>query len=202
MKYNTHIFKITFTGIMLALVIIFQFLERYMVLVPFIFNINLSIIFILLTTFVAGFSYSLILQLLRWAIGPALSTGYNTMNLYGMTISFLVIFIFTSLAFIAYKSKILHSKQPIIISMGLITIFTSLLITVFNGLFILDGWAKVLNISIHNNRDGISKIWGINSYWGAVFAVFLTGNLINLGIATFVFVISYKPLKSFLATKR
>ena len=182
---------------MLSLVILFQFLEKYMVLVPGIFNINLSVIFILLSTFVVGFWYSLILQLLRWAIGPALSSGYNLIELYGMTVSFLVIFIFTSLAFIAYKYKLLHSKRPIILSLILITLITTFIITIFNGLFIIDGWAKVLHISIPGTRAWVASIWGINSYWGAIFAIFILGNFINLGIASFVFTLSYKPLKNF-----
>ncbi|RTZ68164.1 MAG: hypothetical protein DSZ21_02350 [Tenericutes bacterium] len=110
-----------------------------MPLAGYFFKINLSIVFILFTTFVAGYGYSFILQLIRLVIGPSMSSlGYSDPGMFGMAISFFAIFIFTSLAYLAYKTKLIKSKGPIILSLIIITLITSLIMTLANGLFLVD----------------------------------------------------------------
>jgi riboflavin transporter FmnP len=137
-KSRGIVFKISFTGIMLALVILFQFLEQFTPFFGTFVKLNFSLLFILPVFYFAGPQYGIMVLLGRFFIGPALSKySYAPFEnvaqfilLFCSVIVIITMYIFSSL----FKKIKSHNLKVILIS-SLTVLTSSIILTVINGLF-------------------------------------------------------------------
>jgi len=183
MHYSRLNFKIALTGMLLGAAMLFQYLSQFMPLVPGLMDINLSFIFIVPIFFLADYKFGMIALLIRMVLGPAIQKGYSSPEMIGHFVLFVTSLIFIHLLLLAKKLKVIKNKYAMYISIGSIVILTSLIMTILNGvLFVpLYMWSFGYGFSYQ-----ISSWGGVQNYWAVVFAVFTTGNLINLSISSFV----------------
>ena len=203
--YTNNInFKITFSGIMLGLVIVFQYLEQFMPMFNLFMNINLSLIFIMATIFVAGYRWGIVLLLLRFIIGPAISPlGYSPIGMWSHFILLSVGAIFMTIFIFLKKvlSKLISNEKISLVLVSLISIIsTSIIVSLLNGsLFTPMYWHLMngINFSINESYLVYEKIKGIAffnipNYWVGMFVAFGVGNLVKFTIISIGFISIWK----------
>ena len=206
---NNINFKITFSGIMLGLVIVFQYLEQFMPMFNLFMNINLSLIFIMATAFIAGYKWAIGLLLLRLIIGPSISPlGYSSLGMWShfvllsMGIIFMTVFIVLKKAFL----KFITNKKISLILVSLISIIsTSIIAGLLNGvLFTPMYWHLMnnINFSINESYWVYEKIKGItffniSNYWVGMMVAFGIGNLLKFTIISVGFISIWKIIKHY-----
>ena len=193
------VFDIALTGMMLALVIIFQYLEQYMSwLSSESLKINISLLFILITWLISGFPWAILLLLIRFIITPAFSSfqyseigWYSSFLLLFLEVLFILLFICT---YSLLKKKIVNANILLITSLVLTLIISVVLFTFLNGVFITPLFWKLLfptekipwfpkivyYYKTHSNF--YIGLLGIKNYWAGIWILFGTGNLFKFTI--------------------
>lgn len=199
MKNKSTIFKISFTGIMLSLVILFQFLEQFMPFGEFGFvKFNFSIIFIFATAFIAGMPWAYFLLILRFAIGPALGQGgYNEFAIIGHIILMVSGVLLLSLFWITTKiTKFNKLWKYIVVSIS-ITLIVSLIMSLLNALVFTrwyfaafsGSWTILPFNEAYEQYDNVKfAYFFIPNYWWGNIAVYGVFNIINISAC---FIINY-----------
>ncbi len=209
-KNKSVIQRISLSGIFFALVILFQFLETYMPFGDTYMNLNFSLLFILPVFYFAGPQYGLGIIVLRLIIGPAMSKlGYSSIGMVSHLI--LMISSLTAIGFMSLYSTLFHNiksnnKKLILISISTV-ISTALILTLLNGLFFTPmywhvyGYIDSVSIELAKRiYPSISiKFFFIPSYWGGIFVVFLTGNLLKFSLVYVIYFPMSKVLRVFLS---
>ena len=203
MHYSRLNFKIALTGMLLGVAMLFQYLSQFMPLVLGLMDINLSFIFIVPIFFLADYKFGMIALLIRMILGPAIQKGYTSPEMIGHFVLFVTSFIFIHLLLLAKKLKVIKNKYAMYISIVSVVILTSLIMSLLNGvLFIpLYEWSFGNGFMWPFGNQFSNKIfaWGIENYWAVVFAIFTTGNLINLSISSFALIGILRVKKAHLA---
>lgn len=192
-KERSVIQKITFTGMMLSLVLLFQFLEKFMPLGFGYVNINITLLFILPVFYLNGFWYGVGVLLLRFGLGPLVSSGnYSTLNMVSQfvllaceSIAILYMFLFSHLFDFIKK----HILKLVVISSATI-IATSITAALLNGMLFTPLYWYVLGYiespTISNAMEAYpyakELYFFIPSYWPAMFGVYITANIIKFSI--------------------
>lgn len=209
--YTNNInFKITFTGMMLALVILFQYLEQFMPIFHTFMNINLSIIFIMTTLYIVGFGWSISLILLRFIIGPSVGAwGYSALGIWSQFILLVMGFIFMMIFWISHKfifKNINNEPKKLFITSIVSILITSFLGALFNGILFTPMFWYISSIqdshSIYDSKITYSKIYiihffGISNYWIGMFVIFGIDNIIKYTIISFSFISLWKIIKHY-----
>ena len=211
--YTNNInFKIAFTGMMLSLVILFQYLEKFMPIFEIFMKMNLSLVFIMATLYVAGLSWASLLLILRFSIGPAVGKyGYSTLGIWNHTILLvmgsLFIIIFYSLDKISHKIKINNNVRLLIISIISVLII-SLIGPLLNGLLFTPVYwylvpeRPIPTASLYDAKNAyqILKVpffFGIPNYWGGMYAAYGLGNFLKYSLICAVFIPMWKIIKRY-----
>lgn len=204
-KRHNLVYRITITGIFFALVLLFQYFEKFMPFINTYLKLNFSLIFILPIFYLAGPFLGLFVLILRFIFGPLLGTlGYDLAGI----IAHLILFISTIITlFIYFLNTFLFKKINNLKYRYLITAITTIVITAFilailNGLLFtpLFWWAfKYLPIISYNDaklmyqQNEFIQIahFGLKNYWAGILVVYIFGNMFNLSI---IFLVNY-PLE-------
>ncbi|NQZ66030.1 MAG: ECF transporter S component [Mycoplasmatales bacterium] len=210
--YTNNInFKIAFTGIMLGLVLLFQYLEKFMPIMNLFININLSIVFIITTLYITDWKWAMILLIIRFIMGPAVSgMGYSVIQIWSHFILFVMGFVYMGLfvlihRFIFRKYKSNYGKL-LIISFGLTIIVTSLIGAFLNAVFFFPIYIYIIEGSSGSLFDSAKAAYdsskdfaffGIPNYWLGMFAAFGVGNLIKYSVVSAIFVPLWKIVKRY-----
>lgn len=170
--------KASFTGIMMSITLIFQYIERFVPLNIGIFNVNLSFLFILPIFYLNGFHFGFLAMIIRFIAGPLFSpTGYATLIVY------INIFV-TEMILVGLLNffGILYYEKENKIILTLISGFTSIILIspLLNGLLFFPMMLMVITdinrISPKLATEGFAKLrgffFGIQSYWGGMFATY------------------------------
>ena len=193
MSYKNDIFKITFSGIMFSLVMFFQYIEKFMPLNMGWVKLNISILFILITFYVIGLKYAIILIILRFLVGPGLGSGYTNIGFWNHFILLTYDSIFM-LFLIIIKKKTGSFLQGILI--GIFGV--SLLSGPLNGLLfvpvyfdMLSNNGFIISVNLNSAMQSYSHVkelmyFGVPSYWGGMFAVYTLASLIKFAIVGFI----------------
>lgn len=205
--------KIALTGVFFGLVILMQWLEQFMPFGDTYLKLNFSLLFILPIFYFAGPAFGITVLFLRFAIGPSVSSlGYSLEGLIGHFILFIsttcaIVFMYIySLLFAKINN---HNLKTIYISIATV-LSTSLVLTLFNGLFFTPlywwvfGYVKTAFVSkeVTSVYSYVKYMFfGIPTYWGGIFAVYLSGNLVKFGLIYIVFYPMSKVLRNFLIQK-
>ncbi len=185
--------KMAFTGIFLGLVLLLQFLSKYMPFADTYINLNLSLLFILPIFYYSGPLWGILVLLLRLALGPAISgTGYPMQYM----VAHLILFICSSVTiglmyiFSSVFSKIKKHNLKVILIITSTLITTSLILTVLNQVFFTPlfwySFKFTKTFSISQSIDVYQfvkiKFFMIPNYWAGTFATYFAGNLAKYGI--------------------
>lgn len=207
---NNTTFKITFSGLMLGLVILFQYLEKFMPIMDIYMSINLSIVFIMATIYVTGMRWAFLLLILRFIIGPAIgSTGYSTIGIWDhfILLSVGLIFMNTFFVFHKYIFRFISNEKINLLSTSVVSIIiTSLLGAFLNGVIFTPMYWHLMNFqddaSISAAKESYKWVYpiaffGIPNYWAGMITAFGVGNLIKYSIASFAFIVLWKAVKHY-----
>ncbi|OYD27179.1 hypothetical protein EI74_0082 [Mycoplasma testudineum] len=91
--------KMVFSALMLTLVLLFSFLATLSGVFNFL-NIDISIIFILITIVVAGYPFGFLLLILKLAIGPSFNGSYHAIGMIGHLLVFIAFLTFITLFYL------------------------------------------------------------------------------------------------------
>ena len=193
MTYKNNAFRVSFVAIMLALIFLFQFLEKFMSLGMGYVKLNISIIFIIVTYFVIGLKYSLLLFILRFAFGPAIgSNGYSDIGFWSHFILLVYGFLFFATFILMYKwsNNLTMSIMFAIFKIALISgLLNGLLFTPVYWAIFKDGYGLPVNLAKTQETYAYLKdiaFFGISDYWGGMFAIYTLTNVIKFSIVGFV----------------
>lgn len=189
---------------MLALVILFQFLEKYMPFGDFGFvKFNLSLAFILVAVAHVGYIWGGSLLILRFVFGPLLSgEGYAPMSVIGQVILLIAGLIAISLFWVfksrngkyttwqkLYKTFIVIGLTSVIMAILNAVVFTPWYLGAFNG----GSWTSVgLKEAINQYQYITPFYFGIPNYWAGMLTVYTVFNIINM---LMIVVITFPLLK-------
>ena len=192
------IFDITLTGTMLALVVVFQYLEQFMPWLGGALKINLSLVFIIMSWMISGYPWMIFLLLVRFVIGPSASLfSYTSIGIYSSFILlfseavFLINFI---MFFYIFNFIIKNEMLGLILILLCSTIVTTLFLTLMNGLWIspiywhlfapsIPLYPKIINY--YHNTSGLHMyLFFIPNYWEGIWLVMGTGNLLKFAIVS------------------
>ncbi len=185
--------KMAFTGIFLGLVLLLQFLSKYMPFADTYINLNLSLLFILPIFYYSGPLWGVLVLLLRLVLGPTISgTGYAMQFMVAhfilfmcSTVTIILMYIFSSM----FSKMKKHNLKVILIIMSTL-ITTSLILTMLNQiLFTPLFWYSFKFTKTFSISESIKvyqfvkiKFFMIPNYWAGTFATYFAGNLAKYGI--------------------
>ncbi|CAM9099162.1 MPN527 family putative ECF transporter permease subunit [Mycoplasma marinum] len=204
-SHKSVIHKIVFTGLFLGLVILFQYLERFMPLGFGFIKVNLTLLFILPIFYFAGPLYGILVLFVRYIVGVGMSGGFNQISMVSHLI-LLICSIVTIILMYIYSSlfnKIKSHNLKVVLILLSTLVTTSLILTGLNQIFftplyfaVLEkgGFKFSLNKSIQTYQYIKMVYFNIDNYWAGTFAAYFTGNIIKYSI---VFII-YFPLSKVL----
>lgn len=195
---NRTVFNIALSGIFLALVLIFQFLSSQFFSVFGFLNINFTVVFIIVLYLATNYKYALAMLVLRFLISPAVGSGYTIIGILGHFIllisdlSYIIIFVVFHVIFIKYSKVNIYLN--IALSFSIATILNALWMSILNGLIFTPLYLSLFSkgtipanfIYYVENPPSIIDVFGINSYWGIIFALYLSFNLINFTLVSFI----------------
>lgn len=206
MRYSkNNAFKVAITGMMLSLVLLFQFLERFMPFAETYMRLNISLIFIIATIYLAGFSWAFLILILRFIIGPAVGiAGYDVIALWSHFILFIsgLTFILIFLGFKLLFKSVKKDNVKIALSLIIAVLISSFINAILNGVFYTPVYfwlyklAPDASIASAQIAYKSAKIFffGIPDYWAGIFAVYILGNLIKYMIISVLFVSIWKVI--------
>ncbi len=208
---NNISFKIAFTGMMLSLVILFQYLEKFMPIMDLFVKINLSIVFIMTAFYIVGWEWAMTLLLIRFFIGPAISSyGYSTLSIWShfilLTMGFIYMMTFVLIHKFIFKKYSTNKTLLLIISLTSTIIIVSLIGAFLNAILFspvywyIMGFQKDISISASVKSYEYVKyihFFGIPNYWAGMFAAFGLGNLIKYSVVSTIFVALWKVIKHY-----
>lgn len=201
--------KITLSAIMLTLVLIFHFLEKFIPLNFGYLKLNFSLLFILPIFYLCGFKWGFLLVVLRFIFGWALG-GYNILAL----ISQLILLTYEMIAILAlyfysylFRGKLLNKtlqlKYITILCLTILT--TSLSATILNVLVFFPLFLALIGqqpfslawtIEQYNQSHYIFFLF-IPNYWFGTSVVYLIGNMIKFSSIFILYWPLSKILRSF-----
>ena len=208
-RYTNNInFKISFSGMMLGLMILFQFLEKFMPIGGLYMSMNISIIFVVASIYITGYWWAILLLILRFAIGPAVGLGYDLTQVWSHTILLISGFIYMNLFIIfhRYVFRKLDSKLNLLLT-GVITIISSsLIMAMLNGVILSPIYWQLLGYTKHPSiseaKTAYSYVYevaflGIPNYWAGMLTAFGLGNLAKYTVTTICFIALWKVVKHY-----
>lgn len=179
--------KAAFSGIMMSITLLFQYIERYVPLNLGMVNINLSFLFILPIFYLSGFLFGFSSMIIRFLVGPLFApTGYATMIVFTnllITETILIgLIYFFSLVFYKKNDRLFYTLTLSFISILIIS-------PVLNGLVFFPILLMVLTdidkIDAEIAAEGFDKFrgffFGIRNYWGGMFATYGTLAAVTYG---------------------
>lgn len=210
--------RIAITGVFLGLTILFHFLEKFMPFGGTFIKINLSLLFILPIFYFAGPFFGISVICIMFGIGFALSTEPTIQRIVSQFI--LLFATFSTIGFMYLYSFVFskienHNKKVLLISISTVISITFLL-TFLNAIWFtpMYMWAfgKDSNFKIVNHPFDIPSAikmysefpfyrlahFGIPNYWGGIFAVYITGNLVKFGVIYALYYPLSKVLRQYL----
>ncbi|TCG11518.1 MPN527 family putative ECF transporter permease subunit [Mycoplasma todarodis] len=204
--------KIAFTGVFLGLVLLLQFLSRYMPFADTYIKLNFSLLFILPIFYYAGPIWGILTLLLRFAMGPVIAgTGYHPRYLTGHFI--LLVCSIVTIGFMYIYSSIfskMKSHNIKVITIAITTfISSSLILTFLNQIFftplywVSTGYIKHFSISetidVYNNPYFLvkAKFFMIPNYWAGTFVTYFAGNLAKYGVIFLCYIPMAKVLRTY-----
>ena len=200
-KGRSTIQKMALTGVFFGLVILFQYLERFMPFAGTFIKLNFSLLFILPIFYFAGPSYGILVMILRFVIGLSMKGEWGSMI--GI-VSHLILFISTLIAIIfmyiysfAFNGIKNHNKKNIYISIATV-LSSSITLTILNGIWFTPMYLSSYDNNLKNmfnikNAIDVYKInefykfhFGIHNYWLGIIAVYFSGNLLKFSLIYFI----------------
>ncbi|UVD81844.1 hypothetical protein NV226_00860 [Mycoplasma iguanae] len=150
-QFKTHspkiTFQITFAGIMLGLVLLFTFLNRFLAFYGFL-KFDFSIIFITITYIVAGWKPTLLILLLRFFIAPSYNEGYTSLGFLGQGVLLIVSLLYIGSLWIShYLFNFKNKHLTKIVQFTFASLVTIIIINILN-IFLINP----LFFSIFENR--------------------------------------------------
>ncbi len=207
--------KIAFTGVFLGLVLLTQFLSRFMPFADTYIKLNFSLLFILPIFYYAGPQWGILTLLLRFFMGPIISgSGYHPKDLTShfillvcSIVTVLFMYIYSHLA----RNIKSHNKKVIVIVLATL-ISTSLLLTILNQILFTPlywyayGFTKGFSISqsvnVYQYPAVKIKFFMIPNYWAGTFATYFAGNLTKYGIIFLCYIPMAKVLRTYLTRNK
>ncbi|QGZ97694.1 hypothetical protein GE118_02650 [Mycoplasma sp. NEAQ87857] len=189
---TSEVFKISFSAILLALILLSSFISRFLTIFGFL-NIEISLVFILLSLYLVGFKYSIILTVARFAIAPLMHPGWLVINYLGGFILFLVqlffIFIFILIHYLLNKATNKYNGIMFVISLILTMLATTILISTLNTFYFntlyYGALGAIQNLSLSETikaYNAFPLFFGIKNYYLGSYVFYISFNLINLTI--------------------
>lgn len=209
---------------MLALVILFQYLEGFMKFGFGYVNFNFSLAFILATLVVAGYPFAFMLLALRFILGPLLSgNGYVPTSVIGQIVLLTAGVIVISLYFLWTKliekrfikwtanSAFFQKKYVIDITGMIFTLLIATQVITFLNAVLFTPWFYAVFSGTWNaplslqetaqTYDYIRQFYFyIPSYWGGIYAVYTAFNTVNLAITFIIFQALTRVTKQLIST--
>ncbi|MEA4333605.1 MPN527 family putative ECF transporter permease subunit [Mycoplasma sp. 1232] len=198
-KNMNVIFKMAFTGLMLAISIVFSIIGSFIPFNSFL-TFNFLLISAFLTAFIIDFQYSLIMLISNFLISPFITIKSTTLDIafLGNFILLLMqaVFVFSSYLFgkLLWKSK-LKKELSILVILAISSLVTIAIITFLNtflfNLIYFKLFKQLDAVSLNEllaNYDKKFKIFffGIPNYFAGSIALYLSFNLINIAINYFI----------------
>ncbi|MCK5945858.1 MAG: hypothetical protein KAG04_01160, partial [Mycoplasmataceae bacterium] len=158
--------------------------------------------------YVVGYWWAFGLLLLRLAIGPALSVGYSTYEMWGHTIQFISGMIYMNLFILLHRFvfKKFDEKFNLLLS-GVVTIIVASLLMAFLNALVLTPMYWMLYGYIDTPTPSASKasysyvkdvaFLGIPNYWAGMMTAFGLGNLAKYTVVTITFIALWKVVKRY-----
>ena len=190
------VFDMIFTGMMLSLVFLFNYLQNFMPWLGGALKINLSLIFILASWIISGYPWALSIIIIRTIIGPAL--GPFSYTIIGMYSTFLLFFseafylIILISSFYLFKNLIKNQMLFLTLILSIATLISIIFLTIMNGLWMSPIFWRLFNPNVplfpgvteyYSNHDGLHGfLFGIPNYWAAIWTVMGSGNLLKFSI--------------------
>lgn len=188
--YNHKIGTITHVGMILALVILFNYLANFM---PFGFlEFDFSLIFIVICFMYISKSGTFIIIFIRFLVGPSYSKlGYDLISVIGHIILALttLLFIFVYWFVNNFLQKIItnfYIKQSISLTISVIVV--SFIITLLNGFLFTPIYFYLFNSVVNIHYQSLIVNWNqfkglffnLPNYWLGIFVFYGTFNFANL----------------------
>lgn len=206
-------YSITFTGFMLGLVLLFQYLEQFMPFGNTYIKINITMIFIMATFYVVGWEWAITLLILRFVIGPAVSPlGYSSLGIWSQAVLLicgaLFMAIFTSIFYLL--SKKMNKRYALIYTSVISVILMSVIASMLNAVLFSPVYWYLLNYiktpSIAASKVAYSFVkdvafFGVPNYWAGMLTAFGAGNLIKYSIVVIAFIPLWKVIEEFTKSK-
>lgn len=182
-KYNSSISYIVLSGIMLSITLLFDYLSKFMPIVPNIMHVNLSLIPILITFIMINWKYGVMLLISRYLLSFAFTTMPLGAAAWGNILGALSATIYILLFLLFRKLKLFKSKYAITTSLIIISIIASIIMSIFNAILGI----PIFNLALTGEYSfTISNTWNMDNYLLIVITVFMVGNIINFAIASFI----------------
>ncbi|WP_027334257.1 MPN527 family putative ECF transporter permease subunit [Mycoplasma elephantis] len=193
-RYNSVVIKVAYLGIMLSLVILFNYLANFISIVGFL-KLDLSSIFIIISFLYISKQGAIYLLFIRFAIGPSYSQlGYELASILGhfilfCTTLFFILFLYLFM-FILKKNKLNYLTKQIIIYLICIVI-CSFLMFILNSLLFVPLYLYIFKAIDTPCFHELVKKWtdskfnsltfGINNYWFGMFILYIFFNFLSFG---------------------
>lgn len=198
MHRKIHILhKITISAFMLALVLIFQFLEQFMPLPIGFVKLNFSLIFILPVFYFCGFRFGTLVMVLRMIFASSLH-GFNLPGIINQTILFVhemfAILLMYIYSFIFKNVRLHHFKICLILfftlfSVAIIGALLNVLIffPIYLAAFSMFSFAPTISEAITRYHDYALMFFFIPNYWVGVTSTYLVANIIKFSLIFFIY---------------
>lgn len=211
-KYSNVVFRITMTGLMLGLTILFNYLSQFG---KFSFlEFDFSLIFVYVTFFYIWKPGAFIIILIRFAIGPSYSAfSYHPVSLTGHSLLLITTIVFLATYWLMVKifkmDKMNDYKRYLkfkILTFLITIIVTTLFMYLINLILFTPLYFYILNIinkptialSIEKWVDVKAFFFGMPSYWLGVALLFIGFNLMNLTFnSIIIFIIDSFVVKNY-----
>lgn len=200
-SYNSQIFKITFTGIMLSFALLFSVLQKFFPFGAFL-KFDFSLIFVTAALFVVGWRYTFALIVARFFTAPLFNeSGYSYLGLLGQLAVFLVAICYITTLYVSFRFlPIKNNYLRLTFSLILATIITIIIINIVNLFLINSLYFTLFNngkfvsiFDIQKNWEGYKALFFfLPNYYVASIALYTAFNSILLSITSIISFITYR----------
>ncbi|UUD37271.1 hypothetical protein NPA09_01725 [Mycoplasmopsis equigenitalium] len=192
-RYNPVTIKIAYLSMMLALVILFNYLSNFMTVFQFL-KLDLSSIFIIISFIYISKIGAISLALIRFGIGPSYShLGYDPVSVLGhsillITTIILVLLLWLMMFLIKKVNTSFIKKQVLVYSVSVI--ICSLIMFILNALLFTPAYLYLFNSVKSIDFRPLAANWenmkwmtlGIENYWLGMFVLYSAFNLLSYGL--------------------
>lgn len=212
--------RIAMTGVFLGLVVLMQYLERFMPFAGTFVKLNFSLLFILPIFYFAGPFFGLTVVAIQFGIGYAFSTEPTVQRAVSqmiltistiVAIGYMYIFSWVFIKVKKHNAKMIYISVSTVLAIAItLTVLNAVWFTpmymwaygkdtaykIVDGVFDVAGAKKAYEVTFKTYYQ--IKHFGIPNYWAAIFAVYMAANITKFGLIYFVYFPMSKVLNHYL----